>query len=165
MAVFAGPDLMVKHATPAYQRLFPLIRVGMSLADHVLAPRARRVFTTASPAVARQVPVSGNRFCDISFSPMRDHEGGIVGVIAVAVDVTEHVHALRDAEAERERLRVLDQATKAVASEVEPRRELAALAASVVPSFADACAIYLWHPQPGSAEHPGGSLTRVACTI
>jgi len=137
----------------------------MSLSDNVLAPRARRVFATASPALARQVPVSAERFCDISFSPMRGEEGGIAGVIAVAVDVTEHVRALRDAEAERERLRVLDQATQAVAWEVEPRRELAALAASVVPTLADACAIYLWHPRPGSAEHPGGSLTRVACTI
>lgn len=165
MAVFAGPDLMVKHATPAYQRLFPLIRVGMSVVDHVLAPRARRVFATALPALARQVPVGAERFCDISFSPMRDQEGGIIGVVAVAVDVTEHVRALRDAEAERERLRALDHATKAVASEVEPRSELSALASSVVPSLADACAIYLWHPHPGSAEHPGGSLTRVACTI
>lgn len=168
MAMLAGPDLTVKHATVAYQQLFPFIRVGMSVADNVLAPRARRVFATATPALARQVPVSAERFCDISFSPLRDQEGGIIGVIAFAVDVTEHVLALRDAEAERERLRALDQATKAVAWEVEPRRELAALAASVVPSLADACAIYLWHPRGSaeySVEHPGGSLTRVACAI
>jgi len=168
VAVFAGPDLMVKHASPAYQQLFPAIRVGMSIADNVLAPRARRVYATGAPTLARQVPVSAQRHCDISFSPLRGEGGRITGVIAVAVDVTEHVRALRDAEAERERLRALDQASQAVAWEVEPRRELAALAASVVPSLADACAIYLWHPRGSteySVEHPGGSLTRVACAI
>jgi GAF domain-containing protein len=79
------------------------------------------------------------------------------------VDVTDHVRALHEMEAERERLRLLDHAAQAVAAEVEPRRELAALAASVVPSVADACAIYLWHP--ASAEHPSGSLTRLVCRI
>jgi len=163
MAIMAGPDLVMQHATPAYQRLFPLIREGMSAADNVLARPAHHVLATAEPTVLQQVQVGAERFCDISFSPLRGQGNEVIGVLVIAIDVTDHMRALREAEAERERLRVLDHAIKAVAAEVEPRRELAALAASVVPGLADACAIYLWHP--ASSEHPGGSLTRVACLI
>ncbi|HEX6681708.1 MAG TPA: PP2C family protein-serine/threonine phosphatase [Candidatus Limnocylindrales bacterium] len=124
---------------------------------------AGQVLTTGERALSRQVRVGKERLCDISFSPLRGQGAGVTGVLVVAVDVTDHMRALREAEAERERLRALDHATNAVAAEVEPRRELAALAGSVVPNLADACAIYLWHP--ATREATAGTLTRVACTI
>lgn len=169
LAIFSGPDLVLRYATPAYLHLFPSSSMGMSARDvlsshamRLMADSAQRVLESGAPSLSTQVTIDDHRLCDISFSPMRNADR-TVGVLVVAVDVTGHVRALSESEAERERLLVLDHATKTVAAEAEPRRELAALAESVVPGVADACAIYLWHPP--AQEFPNGSLTRLVCVI
>lgn len=75
------------------------------------------------------------------------HAGGrVVEWVGTETDVDDAMLA-------RERLDVLAQATLAMNAALDPDDELAALAAAVVPEFADVCRVYLLDPAPLHREH------------
>lgn len=173
VALLRGEDLAVEYANRAHRELFGW-PVGSSLRTAspgatVTAPRAtaRTVLATGSPARIDHLPVRPDRSASMVFSAVPDGGAGAgPGVLVVAVDITDQVEARRRAEAHNQRLTVLDQATAAVTADLDPRRELVALAESVVPSLADACAVYLIdHAPPGRSAPDLLRATRLACVI
>jgi PAS domain S-box-containing protein len=83
--------------------------------------------------------------------------GVVVEWVGTDTDVDDEVCA-------RQRLAVLARATSAVGAVHEPEEELAALADSVVPEFADICRVYLIDPVPTATGPVTGrrSVTRTA---
>ncbi|HZC29364.1 MAG TPA: ATP-binding protein, partial [Gaiellaceae bacterium] len=79
---------------------------------------------------------SGRRDWLASYYPVRDG-GAIVGLGVVVVDVTENREAWRVAEAARERLSVLAEASQALASTLDYERTLATIGRLIVPRYAD----------------------------
>jgi GAF domain-containing protein len=178
VALLLGDRLVVEYANRAHRELFDW-PVGSSLRDTaggaaVTAPRAtaRTVLATGTPARIHHLPVGHDRTVSIMLSVVPGVQftgvpGGESGrVLMVAVDITDQVQARRRAEARSQRLTVLDQATAAVTADMDPRRELVALADTVVPSLADACAVYLVdHAPRGGAGRDQLRATRLACVI
>ena len=72
-----------------------------------------------------------------SYYPVRGALGDIVGLGVVVVDVTENREAWRAAEAARERLSVLAEASQALASTLDYERTLATIGRLIVPRYAD----------------------------
>jgi PAS domain S-box-containing protein len=72
-----------------------------------------------------------------SYYPVRDAPADIVGLGVVVVDVTENREAWRVAEAARERLSVLAEASQALASTLDYEGTLATIGRLVVPRYAD----------------------------
>lgn len=165
LAVVEGPQLTVRYANPKYLNLFA--GGGDRSTDEkatTLSGEIRQAALTAldhgrSVRLA-EVPV-GDRYFHVVCSPIQEESTNQVSV--VTFDITDQVVARRELEFKHQRITVLEQATSAVAAETEPREELMALADSVVPALADACAVYLVDSLPGS----GGVMqaTRVACVI
>jgi serine phosphatase RsbU (regulator of sigma subunit) len=170
VALLRGDDLVLEYANQAHQDLFcwpagsPLRRVAPA-AGPVRAV-ARRVLRTGAPDRADEVPASDDRIASVICSPAGDGRPE-PGVLMVAVDTTAQVAAHRAAEDRNERLTVLDQATAAVTAHMDPRRELIALAESVVPSLADACAVYLIDQAPRGRRRSDHAVraTRLTCVI
>jgi serine phosphatase RsbU (regulator of sigma subunit) len=177
VAILQQPDLSVAYANPAHTGLFGW-RTGTSPRGVVATgpPRARpdptgaildaaeRVLHTGEPVRFGELRF-GDRFLHVVCSPVRT-ASVVSGVTVVTVDITDQVRARRRAEERHRRLSVLDDATSAVNAEMEPRRELIALADSVVPGLADACAVYLIDA-PGSARALTETWqgTRLVCVI
>lgn len=172
IATLAGDDLIVSYANPAYLRLFPW-RIGDSLRETRqqseftadIHDAAVTVLATGRPVRFTELPV-GERHLQVICSPIRTGHA-TTGVSVLAVDVSELVFSRERAEARHQRLAVLDDATAAVTAELDPQQELMALAESVVPAIADACAVYLVdHPQSLHAAATGTlAATRLICVI
>src|SRR5690606_39110288 len=113
---------------------------------------AAEVLTTGQ-SVRTDLPV-GDQYVHTVCTPVR-HGEEITGASVVSVDITHQVRARRHVELRHQRLTVLDEATSAVAAETDPHRELVALAESVVPSLADACAVYLVDQSRAAASRTG----------
>jgi serine phosphatase RsbU (regulator of sigma subunit) len=173
-----GPDLAVAFANPAHAAIFgwrtgsvprPARRGKQTRSQRDLTDAVRdaaaTVLRTGDPVRLGEVP-AGDRFLHIECSAVRARSA-VTGVTVVSVDVTDQVRARRQAEDQHQRLSVLDEATTAVAAEIEPRRELIALAESVVPGLADACAIYLVDHTPyrGAVTTEIVQATRLVCVI
>lgn len=170
VAVLRGDDLVVEYANPAHREMFGwppgsgIRRSGTAAAAPVAT--ARTVLTTGAPARIHHLPVGRDRAASIFFSAIPERSPAGAGVLMVAVDITDQVEARRRAEAHSQRLAVLDQATTAVTADMDPSRELIALADSVVPSLADACAVYLVDHGPRRRAAPDQfRVTRLACVI
>ena len=73
----------------------------------------------------------------VSYYPVRDAFGDIVGIGVVITDVTEREQARADAEAANERLQVLAEASQQLAGSLDYESTLANLAQLLVPRFAD----------------------------
>jgi GAF domain-containing protein len=175
IAVTRGPDHVLEYRNPAYREIFgevPLevpARLGLpelpaelfSLMDRVLA--TGEVYRGTDAAVALTRPGEQRprkRFFDFSYSaiardpgPSRDSDAGLDrrGLLVVAVEVTERVHAHRELQRYARRQQVLAQATAALHRSLDPGAELRALAAAAVPELADVAAVHLLaHPvRPG----------------
>jgi hypothetical protein len=175
VAVLRGPDLVVEYANPAHQAMFDW-SPGRSLRKHAAAHiddedanrllvLADRVKSSGKPAYAPEVRAAGGRIVQVRCSPV-DAGTATAGVLIVAMDNTAEVEARRRAEDHSERLTVLDQVTAALTTDMDPRRELIALAESVVPSLADACAVYLIDQHPPSRGLSGPlHASRLVCVI
>jgi PAS domain S-box-containing protein len=73
----------------------------------------------------------------VSYYPVRDGVGAVIGVGVVITDVTERERALDAAEAAGERLSVLAEASQQLAGSLDYESTLANLADLIVPRFAD----------------------------
>jgi hypothetical protein len=171
VAVLRGRGLVLDYANPAHRQLFgwptgaPLRRAVP--AGSPLLAAARQVLRTGEPARVDELPAGQGRTATVSCSPAPAGGGSRAGVLLVAVDTTEQDTARREAEDRSERLAVLDQATTAVTGDMDdPRGELMALARSVVPALADACAIYLIDQAPHGRGRPDQvRATRLTCVV
>jgi stage II sporulation SpoE-like protein/GAF domain-containing protein/PAS domain-containing protein len=170
VAVLRGSDLVVEYANPAYRMMFGW-PVGWSLRRNAAAEQAEAllalvdgVLGSGVPAHAAEVSTSGHQIAHVTCSPVAAGTAG-AGVLLVALDTTTQAQALQRAENDSQRLTVLDQVTTAVTTEMDLRRELIALAESVVPSLADACAIYLIDQTPGTSAPTPVHATRLVCVI
>jgi PAS domain S-box-containing protein len=95
----------------------------------------------------------------LSISPVFDGQGELVSFVGVQTDVTERVRsdaerdrAFQEAQAARDRLRVLAEATGAMATSLEVEDALAELARRMVPSLAD-WVVFVTVDDDGALEH------------
>ena len=79
----------------------------------------------------------------LSISPVRDESGTIVGASKIARDITERLRARAVEERHRRHATFLSRVTATIASSLEPRQILAAIADVTVPYFADWCSVDL----------------------
>lgn len=175
VALIHGHDQLVEYANEACQELFgwePGARLSRIVPPgDTLRLAIERVLRTGEPGRVLEVPAGGGQTASVVCSPApggATELGGATepGVLLVAVDTTDQVQARRFAEDRNGRLAMLDQATAAVTADLDPRRELIALARSVVPSLADACAIYLIDQGPKGGGGPDQvRATRLVCVI
>lgn len=166
VALLERSDLSLRYANRAHIAMFggqsgDDASAGVVPAD--VRQAAAEVLTTGQ-SVRIDLPV-GDQYVHTVCSPVRDGEE-ITGVSVVSVDITHQVRARRHVELRHQRLTVLDEATSAVAAETDPHRELVALAESVVPSLADACAVYLVDQSRAAASRTGAlAATRLICVL
>lgn len=169
VALVRGRELVLEYANQSCQELFGWT-TGSRLAqlvppDSPLRLTADGVLHSGETGRVAEVPAAGGGTACVVCSAVPD-DGGEPGVLLVAVDTTDQVQARQSAEERHDRLAMLDQATAAVTADLDPRRELIALADSVVPSLADACAIYLIDQAPRDRSRPDEvRATRLICVI
>ncbi len=82
----------------------------------------------------------------LSISPIRDQNGTIVGASKIARDITERIQARIAEERTRRHTAFLSRLSAAVATSLQPRQILSALADVAVPYFADWCAVDVIQP-------------------
>src|SRR5690606_12916965 len=118
LAVQTGPDHVFRYANPAFQALAgsrPLLDRSMrdafpDIADQGFHELLDQVYRTGQPFRGEVVPVhlapgSGEqpRYLDLSYHPVRDDQGAVVGLLTHGLDVTERVRAQQQAEARLQR--------------------------------------------------------------
>ncbi len=121
VCVLTGPELVYDLANTLYDRMVGRTNlVGKSIraafpelpADAPIFQVLTRVYTHGEPFTAEEYPVPldlgtgevADRYFKFTAQPMRDGEGRVVSVMAVAVDVTAQVTARREVEAARQLL-------------------------------------------------------------
>jgi PAS domain S-box-containing protein len=106
-------------------------------------PIYERILATGEPVVdvaisdRLQARPGEERHWVASYYPVRDATAEIIGLGVVVVDVTENREAWRLAEAARERLSVLAEASQALASTLDHEGTLATIGELIVPRYAD----------------------------
>jgi signal transduction histidine kinase len=111
-----------------------------------------RAFSTGEGCSIGEVPVRVRRraevmeeaFLHLVLCPLRNAEGGVIGVLTFIVDITESVRARRRAEASAARMfDLLRRATAVADASLDAAETLESLLRLVVPGFADFCQIDL----------------------
>ena len=166
VAVVRGSDRLVEYVNPAFADFFPLatrtVRGAVAVDDLGLPGMSARVaeVVTTGRAVRDEdqrtrrdgdLPgrPDGDREATVSYSPIRRDPEGPPDVLVVGVDVTAQARDRRSIQRMADEQQLLARATAAMQTAVEPAAELAALARSLVPQFADACsAVLLERPVP-----------------
>ncbi len=125
------PDVLREDGHPE-DAVVPIYRHVLATGDAVLDQEV----TTATPASGRAL-----RHWNASFTPVREADGSITGVIVVVVDVTER-RALLDAEREaRVRADFLARAGAILDESLDYEETLRAVAQIAVPEVADWCGV------------------------
>ncbi|MGH3536667.1 MAG: GAF domain-containing protein, partial [Pseudonocardiaceae bacterium] len=161
IAVTRGPQHIVEYHNPAYEALFGKLPLEVSaraampqvpdeffaLMDQVLASGAE--YRTAEAPVTMLWPGDQRpreRFFDFSYSAIRrtavdgvDHRG----LLLVAVEVTDQVHARRELERHARRQELLARASASLNRSLDPGAELQELARAVVPELADLSTVHV----------------------
>jgi PAS domain S-box-containing protein len=120
LAVVRGPDHVFDLVNDAYYQLVghrplvgrPVREALPELREQGFKQLLHQVLATGEPVVGREVPVRlartpeappEERFVDFVYLPLVEGDGTRAGVIAHGTDVTEQVHARREAERARDR--------------------------------------------------------------
>lgn len=113
MVIVEGKDHRFTLANPPYEKMVGRKVVGKTVLeafskDEVGAfiPLLNSVLQTGVPVVAKEHPLTipdekgklETLFLDLNYQPFRDADGNVKGVLATALDVTEHIKARKDAE-------------------------------------------------------------------
>ena len=130
LAVLRGPLHHFELSNPPYDALvdhrplagLPVREAFPELAGQGFYELLDKVYETGEPFVGNDVPVKlrrGDRLedavIDLTYQPMRDREGAVTGIVAVAVDVTGQADARRKLRASEERYRsLLDNARQVI---------------------------------------------------
>jgi signal transduction histidine kinase len=115
MVVIEGPELRVTMANRRVRAKMPAV-VGMTVSqlypgDHPIVASIERVFATGVPEWVHGLPpyvpdsAHAERLLTRSFVPLRDQNGSVYGVLAVAYEVTEELrarHVQREVELRRQ---------------------------------------------------------------
>ncbi|HET6398563.1 MAG TPA: PAS domain-containing protein [Candidatus Thermoplasmatota archaeon] len=122
IAVVEGPRLVFRFANPAYLRLVnreglagrPYFDAFPEVAGTAAADVLQRVLDEGEPYQVDRMPVQldigrgvEERFFRFNLQPLRDEAGAVRGIMAVSVDVTDHVQAERDAATQEQLLRTM----------------------------------------------------------
>jgi signal transduction histidine kinase len=119
IAVLRGPEHVFELVNDAYYQLVghrdllgkPVFEGLPEVRDQGFGEVLDRVLATGEPAVGREVPLLvarregaalEERFIDLTYLPLMEVDGTWSGVIAHGADVTEQVHARREAERARD---------------------------------------------------------------
>jgi PAS domain S-box-containing protein len=128
ITILRGPDYMVEMANEAYLKLVDReenIFVGRPLFDSLpeveetVSSLLKDVLTTGIPFHGYEVPVPLNRYgkleisyFDFLYSPLKEEDGTISGIIVTATEVSEKVEARKGIEQNEERLKIIVEASE-----------------------------------------------------
>lgn len=129
MAVFTGPEYVVETVNEkvlelwdkTYEQIInkPVFKALPEIAEQGFDVLLENVFTTGKRFIANELPVSLYRhgelevvFINFVYEALKDSDNEIYGIAAVAVDVTEQVHARQKVEVAEERARLAIDAAK-----------------------------------------------------
>lgn len=137
--VFTGADHTISAANSL---MLGLWNRGVGVIGKSLAGALPELAASALPALLSEVLSTGkthrapevllrppadraapDAYADVSFKPLRDHEGQIYGVVATAVDITEKVKALSDLEQTVTELSALNEEYLSLNEELEAGSE------------------------------------------
>ncbi|HWJ30720.1 MAG TPA: GAF domain-containing protein [Gaiellaceae bacterium] len=142
--VHVNEALAAINGLPAEEHIGRSLRnvLGEELAA-TIEPYHRRVLETGEPILENategetaESPGEPRNWL-VSYYPVRDAFGDMIGVGVVITDVTEREQARAAAEAANERLQVLTEASQRLAGSLDYESTLANLASLLVPRFAD----------------------------
>jgi len=109
IAIYSGPELIIEQANDAMLQLWgrsveiigkPLLTARPEIADNAFVGTLNGILETGTEqiGVAIKAPVYRNgvaeeRYFDATYKPLKDDDGKVTGVMAIATDVTERVLA------------------------------------------------------------------------
>ena len=163
IAVVSGPELVFEMANARYLQLVgrsdvvgkPLLQAIPEIAGQDFDLSLRHTLTSGDPYVGNELPVTIRRnsdhdvshvFFDFVHEPLRNPEGGIIGVMMVASDVTERVLVRRQAEEARAKAAASEQQFK-ILTEVLPQ-----MVWSMNPTTNEAYLSPRWYDYTGHTE-------------
>ncbi len=142
VGVFAGPEYVVEVCNPGLQAIWgrtaaqalhrPLFEVLPEVRDQGFKELLDGVRRTGTPHVAREVPVQVQRqdqdqpttlYLDFVYHPLRDAQGGIAAIAAVATDVSEQVAARQQVQRLNEELGISNVVLHATNEELHASNE------------------------------------------
>lgn len=138
---------------------------------HTVPLLQQRVLDTGEPVVdmliktaTRATEPGGWRYWSISYARLQTEEGRVLGLTAVATDVTERQKASERERLAHERTALLNAASSRVGASLDIDRIAATLADVAVPDFCDAATVYLLNAgqKPGRATTGTKPVTAVA---
>lgn len=162
IAVTRGPEHIVEYLNAAYRSVFGELDLDRPARDAMPDLPAEyfalmnRVLATGETYSATDAPVTlvwpgeqqpRERFFDLSYSPIGRGDPAASdrrrGLLIVAVEVTERVHAHRALQRDARHQQLLTRASAALNSNLDPAAELRSLARVAVPELADAAMVHL----------------------
>jgi signal transduction histidine kinase len=146
IALLRGPDFVFEMVNQAYYQLvghrqiegLPVFQALPEARNQGFEELLQGVYDTGQPFVGRALPISLQRqpngprteaFIDLSYQPVRDSDGKVVGLFAQGYDVTEQVMAAQSLrQADRRKDEFLATLAHELRNPLAPIRQAAALA-------------------------------------
>ncbi|GAA2627781.1 SpoIIE family protein phosphatase [Streptomyces axinellae] len=129
-----------------------------AMAEEVLQVQ-QTVLDTGRSVVDMVMPApDGEGARSVSYSRFTDRAGEVLGVSCTIMDITERLEALNKVEAARERLALLDSVGVALGDLLDAGAVSQALAAALVPRFADYSGVLLRDEVPSGGELPSAVI-------
>ncbi|HXR73139.1 SpoIIE family protein phosphatase [Actinocrinis sp.] len=169
--------LLVNQAFADYNGIAAREHVGLRPEDvnpglrHTVPLLQQRVLDTGEPVVdmlikaaTRATEPGGWQYWSISYARLQTEEGRVLGLTAVATDVTERQKASERERLAHERTALLNAANSRVGASLDIDRIAATLADVAVPDFCDAATVYLLHAgqKSGRASTGAKPVTAIA---
>ena len=161
--------LLVNQAFADYNGLSPREHVGLRPEEvnpdlrHTVPLLQQHVLDTGEPVVdtlikaaTRATEPGARQYWSISYARLETEDGQVLGLTAVAMDVTERQKAAERKRLAHERTELLNAANSRIGTSLDIDRIAATLADVAVPRFCDEATVYLLTAE----QQPGGSATR-----
>jgi PAS domain S-box-containing protein len=171
IAMLRGPEFVFELANPPYERMFH--RSGLvdrrlrdafpEIEGQGVLEVLERIYATGEPLQVQEYRLRfdlrgdgtmEDGFFALNVQALREPDGGIYGLMVVAVDITEQVRARSDAETARERFALLAQVSAVMGTSRDHESRLSELVRLLVPTLCDATIL--------SIVSPNGAIQRLA---
>jgi PAS domain S-box-containing protein len=148
--VVVNPALAAMHGVPEADHVGRRFReILPTLPFLTVEAQMRKVLTSGVPVVNEQVvgrtpaDLDSDHAWMVSFYRLEDHQGNVLGIANVVVDVTDRYRAARAADRAQQRLRLIAKGSARIGTTLEVERTAQELADVLVPDLADMVAVDL----------------------